>query len=99
MTTETGHGPVPASVLSLRLRGGGDDARKLAARRQRLVDLAHKVLAGWPQERRVVLDAPDGLAFVGEIAPSVALRAAATAARCAGDASLGIALHHGMVHV
>lgn len=99
MTTETGHGPVPASVLSLRLRGGGDDARKLAARRQRLVDLAHKVLAGWPQERRVVLDAPDGLAFVGDIAPSVALRAAAAAARGAGDAPLGIALHHGMVQV
>jgi len=90
---------VVASVLSLRMRGFPDDARRQASRREQLVAIARKAVAHWSEDRRVVLEAPDGLAFVGDIPPSVALQAASAAARDADPASLGIALHHGPVQV
>lgn len=99
MTPATGHAPVPASILSLRMRGSGGSARQQQARHERLLKIARKALAGWPDDRRVVLEAPEGLAFVGDIAPSVALRAADIAARDGAGAPLGIALHHGPVQV
>lgn len=99
MTTSTGHVPVPASILSLRMRASGGHAKQQEARHQRLLEIARKAVAGWPDDRRVVLEAPEGLAFVGDIAPSVALQAAEIAAREGADAPLGIALHHGSVQV
>ena len=99
MTVETGQAAVAASVLSLRMRGFGDDAAKQAARRQQLLATAKKALAAWDQGRRVVLEAPDGLAFVGDVPPSVALDAAGIAARYAGAGALGIGLHHGRIEV
>ena len=99
MTPATGHAPVPASILSLRMRGSGGNARQQEARHQRLLEIARKALAAWPDDRRVVLAAPEGLAFVGDVAPSVALRAAGIAARDSVGAALGIGLHHGPVQV
>ncbi|RYF19218.1 MAG: hypothetical protein EOO30_00135 [Comamonadaceae bacterium] len=99
MTTATGHVPVPASILSLRMRASGGNARQQEARHQRLLEIARKALAGWPDDCRVVLEAPEGLAFVGDIPPSVALQAAEIASQDGADAPLGIALHHGPVQV
>lgn len=99
MTQSTGPAAVAASVLSLRMRGFGDDAGQQAGRRERLLATAKKALIAWDQGRRVVLEAPDGLAFVGDVPPSVALDAAGIAARDADGAALGIGLHHGRIEV
>lgn len=99
MTAEAGQFPLVASVLSLRMRGIDDDADKRASRREQLVATARKALAGWSEDRRVVLEAPDGLAFVGDVPPSVALQAAGIVARDGAEASVGIGLHHGAVQV
>lgn len=99
MTDAPGRHPVAASVLSLRMRGGADEPAQQAHRRQQLLATARKALAGWDEDRRVVLESPDGLAFVGDVPPFVALQAAGIAARDAADASLGIGLHHGPVQV
>lgn len=87
------------SVLSLRLRGFADDPASQAGRREQLVAAARRAVAAWDGDRRVVLEAPDGLAFVGHVAPSVALDAASIVARDAGDGALGIGLHHGPIEL
>ena len=87
------------SVLSLRLRGFADDPAGQAGRREQLVATAKKAVMAWDGEHRVVLEAPDGLAFVGHVAPSVALDAASIVARDAGDGALGIGLHHGPIEL
>lgn len=99
MTADPGPQPVATSVLSLRMRGNIVDAAQQARRREQLLATARKALAGWAEDRRVVLESPDGLAFVGDVPPSVALQAARVAARDGGEAPLGIALHHGQVQV
>lgn len=99
MTTATGPGAAAASVLSLRIRGFADDPARQAGLRESLLAAARKALAHWDPAHRVVLETPDGLAFVGRVPPSVALRAAGVAARESGGASLGIGLHHGPVQV
>lgn len=99
MTAEAGQFPLVASVLSLRMRGPGVDAGLHADRREQLVAAARKALAAWSEDRRVVLEAPDGLAFVGDVPPSVALQAASLLARDGGETSIGIGLHHGAVQV
>ena len=99
MTAEAAQFPLVASVLSLRMRGVADDAGQQASRREQLLATARKALAGWSEDRRVVLEAPDGLAFVGDVPPSVALQAASIVARDEADATIGIGLHHGAVQV
>jgi hypothetical protein len=99
MTTLAGPVPVLASVLSLRMRGFGGNATQQASRREQLLATARKAFAAWESRRGVVLEAPDGLAFVGDIPPSVALQAAAIAAQDAPRSALGIGLHHGPVHL
>ncbi|HEY0825608.1 MAG TPA: hypothetical protein VGD76_17610, partial [Ramlibacter sp.] len=86
MTEPSGQAAVAASVLSLRMRGFPDDEAQQASRRAQLIATAKKALMAWDQSRRVVLEAPDGLAFVGDVPPSVALDAAGIAARAAGGA-------------
>jgi len=95
-----GSGPlaVPASVLFLRLRGFGEDLpSEQNRRRERLAATVKAVLAAWDSERRVVLEAPDGLAIVGAVEPGAALAGARIAAGQGGDGKLGIGLHHGPV--
>jgi hypothetical protein len=98
MTSESAPIPVPASVLFLRMRGwAGDLPSERARRRARLAEALRAALAAWAADRRIVLDAPDGLAVVGEGDPATALKAARLVAQNAGDADLGIGLHHGPV--
>jgi hypothetical protein len=98
MTTESGPLPVPASVLFLRMRGFADDLPSTQkTRRERLAGLVQALLAAWDNEHRVVLDAPDGLAIVGEVEPAKALAGAKLVAEQGADANLGIGLHHGPV--
>lgn len=98
MTTESAPLPVPASVLFLRLRGWGDGLpSEQSRRRTRLAATLRAALAAWADDRRVVLEAPDGLAIVGEGDPALALRAARLAAEHNDDEALGIGLHHGPV--
>jgi hypothetical protein len=99
MTAVPGPAALAASVLSLRMRGFADDPARQAGARETLLAAARKALAGWDPAHRVVLEAPDGLAFVGLVPPSVALRAAGIVSREATGASLGIGLHHGVVEV
>src|SRR3569623_2815868 len=98
MTTESAPLAVPASVLFLRLRGWGD-ARpsEQSRRRMQLAAVVRAALAPWADDRRVVLDAHDGLAVVAEGDPALALRAARLAAQQNKDAALTIGLHHGSV--
>jgi hypothetical protein len=98
MTDTPAHNPVAASVLFLRRRGSAGDAAQQPGWHEQLLATARQAITGWDPGRRVVLQSPDGLAFVGDVAPSVALHAAAAAAREGGD-ELGIALHHGPVQV
>ncbi|MBE7368258.1 hypothetical protein [Ramlibacter pallidus] len=84
-----------ASVLFLRLRsasqdGDGDRAGLPAALRS--------AADGWDPQRRVVLEAPDGFAIVGDIPPLKALEAARRARAVLPQDALGVALHHGSVH-
>jgi hypothetical protein len=98
MTSDSGPAPVPASVLFLRLRAADGGAGALQAGwRDLLVPTLQKALAGWDGAHRVVLDAPDGYAIVGDVPPSVALASARLAAQHAPAAALGIGLHHGPV--
>ena len=98
MTPESAPHPVPASVLFLRLRGWGEELPSEQARRRGQLTVTLKAaLAAWAEDRRVVLEAADGLAVVGEGDPAIALRAARLAAQNSKDAGLGIALHHGPV--
>jgi hypothetical protein len=98
MTTEAGPLPVPASVLFLRVRGWeGYLPSEQSRRRTQLAAILRAALAGWAEDRRVVLEAPDGLAVVGEGDPAPALRAARLAAQHTKDPHVGIGLHHGPV--
>ena len=98
MTAEAAPLPVPASVLFLRLRGFADDLPSTQkTRRERLAAAVQSLLASWDSERRVVLEAPEGLAVVGEVEPATALASARKAAQEGGDPQLAIALHHGPV--
>jgi class 3 adenylate cyclase len=98
MTTESGPLPVPASVLFLRMRGFADDLPSTQqSRRERLAAVVQALLAAWDNEHRVVLEAPDGLAIVGEVEPAKALAGARLVAEQGADANLGIGLHHGPV--
>lgn len=99
MTETTGQAAMAASVLSLRMRGVGADPAQRDGRRVQLLAAAKKAVLAWDPGRRVVLESPDGLAFVGDVPPSVALDAASIAAREAAGASLGIGLHHGRVEI
>lgn len=97
MTADADLQPVSASVLFLRMRGFADDLPSTQkTRRERLAVAVEGLLPAWDEERRVVLEAPDGLAIVGEVEPAAALAGAELAARGA-DGQLGIALHHGPV--
>ncbi|MBC5786244.1 hypothetical protein H8N03_25125 [Ramlibacter sp. USB13] len=98
MTTESAPLPIPASVLFLRMRGWGDELPSAQSRRRtQLAATLRAALAAWAEDRRVVLEAPDGLAVVGEGDPALALRAARLAAQHTKDPGLGIGLHHGPV--
>src|SRR5207253_9241261 len=98
MTTESAPLPVPASVLFLRMRGWGDELpSEQSRRRTALAVTLRAALAAWAEDRRVVLEAPDGLAVVGEGGRGIALRAARLAAQHSKDPALGIGLHHGPV--
>lgn len=99
MTASIAPAPVLASVVSLRMRGFGGNPTQQASRREQLLATARKAFAGWEPRAGVVLEAPDGLAFVGDVPPSVALQAAAIAAQDAPRSALGIGLHHGPVQV
>jgi len=92
--------PMAASVLFLRMHAFAHaEAPERASRREQLQAVLEAALPPWDAARRVVLEAPDGLAVVGDIDPAIALRAAQLAADHGADGSLGIALHHGPVRV
>jgi hypothetical protein len=98
MTAESGPLPVPASVLFLRMRGFADDLPSTQkTRRERLAAAVQALLAAWDNEHRVVLEAPDGMAIVGEVEPAKALAGAKLIAEQGAGANLGIGLHHGPV--
>jgi hypothetical protein len=98
MTTESAALAIPASVLFLRMRGwGGELPSEQSRRRTQLAAILGAALTAWSVDRRVVLEAADGLAVVGEGDPALALRAARLAAQHAKDPSVGIGLHHGPV--
>lgn len=98
MTTESAPLAVPASVLFLRMRGWGEDLpSEQSRRRTALAGVVRAALAPWAEDRRVVLDAPDGLAVVGEGDPALALWAARLAAQQNRDPAISIGLHHGPV--
>ena len=98
MTSESAPLAVPASVLFLRMRGWGEGLpSEQTRRREQLAATLKAALGAWAEDRRVVLEAPDGLAVVGEDDPSAALQAARLAAQHTKDPAVGIALHHGPV--
>jgi len=100
MTAAPGPLPVAASVLFLRMHAFAHaEAPERASRRAQLQAVLEAALPAWDASRRVVLEAPDGLAVVGDIDPAAALAAAQLAADHGADGSLGIALHHGPVRV
>lgn len=98
MTPVPDPSPVPACVLFLRMRGlAACDAQEQAQRREQLTAAMQSALKSWDREQRVVLEAADGLALVGNVDPLQALGAARLAAPHAKDGTLGIGLHHGPV--
>src|SRR4051812_43943033 len=98
MSPPPGLAPVTACVLFLRSGPAPQAAGPgQGGLRDRLVTLAQAALQDWPAGRRVVLQAGDALAVVGEVAPSQALAAAQRARRQAGGLPLAIALHRGAV--
>lgn len=98
MTSESAPVPVPASVLFLRMRGWAEELPSEQARRRRqLAAVVRPALAAWAEDRRVVLEAHDGIAVVGEGNPAQALEAARLAAGQPEASDLAIALHHGPV--
>lgn len=98
MTPDSAPLAVPACVLFLRLRGWGDNLpSEQSRRRTELASTLRAALAPWSEDRRVVLDAADGLAVVGEADPAVVLKAARLAVQGSKDAGLGVGLHHGPV--
>lgn len=98
MTSDTAPLAVPASVLFLRMRGWGEALpSEQSRRRTQLAATLRAALAVWSEDRRVVLEAVDGLAVVGEADPAVALKAARLAAQASKDGALSIGLHHGPV--
>lgn len=99
MTHDPGAPPVAATVLFLRQRAADETSDGLASAREQLLAAVQAVAEGWEQGRRVVLDATDGIAFVGDIEPLVALRAAQRVAAKLAAGAVGIALHHGPVRV
>lgn len=98
MTSESAPHPVPASVLFLRMRRWEEGLpSEQARRRTQLAATLRAALPAWSEDRRVVLEAADGFAVVGEGDPADALRAARLAADHSPDNPLAIALHHGPV--
>jgi class 3 adenylate cyclase len=98
MTSDTAAPAVAASVLFLRMRGWGENLpSEQSRRRTQLAAALRAALAAWTEDRRVVLEAVDGLAVVGEADPAMALKAARLAAQATQDGSVGIGLHHGPV--
>lgn len=98
MTSESAPVPVPASVLFLRMRGWAEELpSEQVRRREQLAAVVRPALAAWAEDRRVVLEAHDGIAVVGEGDPADALRAARLAADQPEASRLAIALHHGPV--
>jgi hypothetical protein len=61
--------------------------------------VAEAAAAAWDRKLRVVLQAPEGFAIAGPVTPSVALASARRAAAHAQAGAVGIALHHGALHV
>ncbi|TWO73417.1 hypothetical protein FN976_00805 [Caenimonas sedimenti] len=87
--------PFPANVLFLRMRGfAALDATQQAARRARLTRTLAGLVPLYPEDARVVVQAPDGAAIVGLDDPVQALEAARLAAL---EPELDIGLHHGLV--
>jgi hypothetical protein len=98
MNAESAPLPVPASVLFLRMRGWAESLpSEQSRRRTELAAIVRTALAAWSEDRRVVLEAADGLAVVGEGDPAKALQAARLAALSTTDGAVGIGLHHGPV--
>lgn len=98
MTGDPGPQPVLANVLVLRLRDGdAQDAAERARLREKLAEQLRTALAGWPPERRVVLDAPRGFAVAGEVDEAVALEAAVRLLHDGADVPAAIGLHRGAV--
>jgi len=98
MNAESAPSTVPASVLFLRLRGWAEALpSEQSRRRSELAAALRTALAAWSEDRRVVLEASDGLAVVGEADPAEALQAARLAAESIKDKAVGIGLHHGPV--
>jgi hypothetical protein len=99
MTHDPGVPPVAVNVLFLRVRSASEDTSLDHGRgREQLLAATQAAVLGWDRARRVVLDATDGVALIGDIGPLVALQAAQRAAR-EGSKSIAIALHHGPVRV
>jgi hypothetical protein len=93
MTGGSGSPPVAASVLFLRMRssaqeGGGGD----------LLAAARAAADGWDPQRRVVLEAPQGFAIIGDVPALKALQAAQRARNVLPQDALGVGLHHGDVY-
>lgn len=87
-----------ASVLFLRLRDLAAQPRaEQGRRRNRLAATARIAAAAWPDDARLVLEAPDGLAIVGRGDPALALEAARRAVEAVAEPSLGMGLHHGAI--
>jgi hypothetical protein len=87
--------PFPASVLFVRMRGyAALNAAQQAARREKLGRTLAGLVPMYPDDARVVVQAPDGAAIVGLDDPLLALEAARLAAL---EPDLDIGLHHGHV--
>lgn len=87
--------PFPANVLYLRIRGfAALDAPRQAAGRAMLARTLTGLVALYPDDARVVVQAPDGAAIVGLDDPVVALEAARLATL---EPQLEAGLHHGPV--
>ncbi len=99
-----GSAPVTASILFLRLRPAADATPQTQTqtqtpgdRRGPLAAIARAAVASWRARPHLVLQAPDGLALVGDVAPSVALEAARRAVREGAGLPLAIGLHQGLL--
>ena len=89
-----------ASVVYLRLRAFAELAVTEQARlRDQLAAALAAGIAPWPDDGRVVLEAPDGAAIVGLGNPELALDAAHRALAAMRDESLAVGVHLGPIKV
>jgi hypothetical protein len=87
---------VAGCILFLRLRTPGTALPGGDAALRAVLEAA---AAAWDRKRRVVLQAAEGFAIVGPVAPSTALAAARRAAAHPQAGAVAIALHHGALRV